>query len=224
MKTIAYVDGFNFFYACCKGTPHKWINLLRVVQLALPNHNIVKVYYFTAKVKAKPYDPSKLERQRQYWRALATVPEIEIVYGHYSENIRVMQKAEHKWIKATKKWLCRWPRLRPYMAPGLVKVIKAEEKRSDVNLATRLIIGACDDAFECAAVLSNDSDLLEPIRQVRGKFKKTVGLLCARDKPSKDLNGHVDFFRYLDPSDLKKALFDDTMTDAKGKFTKPTGW
>ena len=159
-----------------------------------------------------------------YWRALETIPEIEIIHGHYNEFVRVMHRAEHRWIKAAKTWLCRWPKLRPHLMPASVRVIKAEEKRSDVNLATRLLIDAFDDSFDCAAVLTNDSDLLEPIRQVRKKFKKCVGLLCARDRPSKDLNGHVDFFRYLDPATLKQSLFDPVLKDAKGEFHKPAGW
>jgi hypothetical protein len=47
---------------------------------------------------------------------------------------------------------------------GLVKVVKNEEKGSDVNLATCLLIDAFDKAFDAAVVITNDSDLAEPIR------------------------------------------------------------
>jgi hypothetical protein len=55
----------------------------------------------------------------------------------------------------------------PPTPPTLVKVVKIEEKGSDVNLATRLLIDAFDRAFDAAVVITNDSDLAEPIRQVR---------------------------------------------------------
>ena len=59
----------------------------------------------------------------------------------------------------------------PPTQPTLVKVIKIEEKGSDVNLATWLLIDAFDKAFDAAVVLTNDSDLAEPIRQVRQKLR-----------------------------------------------------
>ena len=42
-----------------------------------------------------------------------------------------------------------------------VEVIKTEEKGSDVNLAVHLLNDAWLDRYECAVVVSNDSDLAE---------------------------------------------------------------
>ena len=52
----------------------------------------------------------------------------------------------------------------PY--PVVAKVWKTEEKGSDVNLASHLVYDACQGSFDVAAVLSNDTDLVEPIRIV----------------------------------------------------------
>ena len=30
MDTIVYIDGFNLYYRALKGTPYKWLNLLRI--------------------------------------------------------------------------------------------------------------------------------------------------------------------------------------------------
>lgn len=225
LRTIVYVDGYNFYYSCCKGTAYRWINLKLLSEAVLGEPYIVsKVYYFTARVKSPPWDPGKRQRQFLYWRALRTVSEIEIVEGHYQEPKRVMLKVEYRWKRSLKNWLCRWPRLRRYMVPPHVRVIKAEEKRSDVNLSTQLLLDAFDNSFDCAAVVSNDSDLVQPIRRVRTKFGKCVGLICARDRPSKDLNGHVDFFRYINPPMLKAALFPEAMSDPEGPFSMPSEW
>ena len=40
-----------------------------------------------------------------------------------------------------------------------LRVMKTEEKGSDVNLATHLLVDAFDDAFNIAVIISNDSDL-----------------------------------------------------------------
>ena len=189
-----------------------------------PGFDVIKVNYFTAAIKSKPWDPGKRTRQYVYWRALRTVPNLEIIEGHYQEPKRYMFKVEPSLLRKFKNHLCRWDSLRNLMQPPMVQIIKAEEKRSDVNLATQMLVDACDNAFDCAAVVSNDSDLLAPISQVRKKFKKKVSLICFRDKPSKDLNGHVDFYRYLNPPMLSGALFPQTLVDATGEFHKPQSW
>jgi len=35
LKAIVYVDGFNLFYGCLKGTPHKWLDLLSLFEKVL---------------------------------------------------------------------------------------------------------------------------------------------------------------------------------------------
>src|SRR5215831_3668847 len=65
----------------------------------------------------------------------------------------------------------------PQRLPHLVKVEKAEEKGSDVNLATHLVRDAFLNEFDVAVVITNDTDLIEPIKVVRttatsNSFKK----------------------------------------------------
>lgn len=28
LRTRIYIDGYNFYYGCLRGTPHKWLDLL----------------------------------------------------------------------------------------------------------------------------------------------------------------------------------------------------
>ena len=49
----------------------------------------------------------------------------------------------------------------------MVRVVKTEEKGSDVNLACHLVADAFEKKCDAAFVISNDSDLLEPIRIAR---------------------------------------------------------
>jgi hypothetical protein len=61
--------------------------------------------------------------------------------------------------------------------------IKTEEKGSDVNLATHLLHDPHMDRFDVAVVISNDSDLLEPIKIARQDLKKEGGL-APSDRPT----------------------------------------
>lgn len=57
MRTIAYVDGYNLYYGCLKGSPHLWLDVDRPVRGILhvqdPMSEVQRVKYFTAYIKAR---------------------------------------------------------------------------------------------------------------------------------------------------------------------------
>jgi hypothetical protein len=114
-----------------------------------------------------------------------------------------------------------------------VKVVKIEEKGSDVNLATRLLIDAFDRVFDAAVVITNDSDVAEAIRQVRRIFGYRVMILhsCSRPGrgPSIESRKAVGVRGGSKPlvveeTNLAASQFPPTMTDAHGTFHKPATW
>jgi uncharacterized LabA/DUF88 family protein len=60
----------------------------------------------------------------------------------------------------------------------LADVHSMEEKGSDVNLAVHLLNDAWKNAFDAAVVISNDTDLIEPIRMVTQERNKIVFVAC----------------------------------------------
>ena len=107
---------------------------------------------------------------------------------------------------------------------GYVKVVKTEEKGSDVNLATHLLLDGFRNEYELAVIVSNDSDLLLPIRVVTEQFSKPVGLLNPQKDPSVKLIPHVMFVKNIRANVLKNSLFPDAMSDKNGQFSKPADW
>ena len=105
-----------------------------------------------------------------------------------------------------------------------VQVIKTEEKGSDVNLATHLLHDAHMGRFEVALELSNDSDLLEPIKIVREQLGKKIGILNPQKNPSRALLPHIDFIKQIRAGALAAAQLPATLSDATGTFTKPSAW
>ncbi|HET6534549.1 MAG TPA: NYN domain-containing protein [Sphingomicrobium sp.] len=209
MRTRVYIDGYNLYYACLKGSPHKWLDLYALCRALLPRNQIDMVRYFTAKVSARPHDPDQPQRQQTYFRALATIPEVTIHLGHFLTHEVTMPDA--------RAW--NGGRYRP------VRVMKTEEKGSDVNLATHLLMDAFDDAFEVAVIVSNDSDLKEPIAQVRRRFGKRIGLLVPRTiNVSRALQPLADFVKRFGPTALANAQFANSLSDAVGTFRKPSRW
>lgn len=104
------------------------------------------------------------------------------------------------------------------------RVVKTEEKGSDVNLATLLLVDAFDDLFDCAVIVSNDSDLKEPIAQVKQRFGKAIGILNPQQRASRALVPLADFIKPIRYTALANAQFPALLTDGGGPIRKPTRW
>ena len=64
MRTYVYFDGFNLYYGALKGTPYKWLNLVKLSNSLLPpQYTVNKIHYFTARVSgAVDPDAPKMTR------------------------------------------------------------------------------------------------------------------------------------------------------------------
>ena len=208
MRTYVYVDGFNLYYGAVKGTPYKWLNILKLCQLLLPKNQILKIKYFTALVTARPGDPDQPNRQQIYLRALRTIPKLEIIYGHFLEHEVMMPVADS-----------------PPGSPRTMRVIKTEEKGSDVNIAAHMINDGHKSRYQVAILLSNDSDLVEPVKIVRNELKLPVGVLNPRPaSPSHELRKYATFVKPIRKGVLAASQFPLTLTDKTGAFHKPSIW
>jgi len=59
---------------------------------------------------------------------------------------------------------------------------------------------------------------------VRGELGKRVGILNPHPRPSRALLPHIDFIKPIRAGVLQASQFPPTLTDARGRFTKPVGW
>lgn len=208
MRTIVYIDGFNLYYGAVKGTTYKWLDILRLCQYLLPKNEIIKIKYFTALVTARPNDPDQPNRQLLYLRAIQTIPNLEIIYGHFLEHEIMMPVAN------------------PLPGgPKYVRVIKTEEKGSDVNIAAHLVNDGHNGRYQVAVIVSNDSDLVEPVKIVRQELKLPVGVLNPiPDHPSHELRKYATFVKPIRKGVLSVSQFPARMKDSAGKFYKPPAW
>jgi uncharacterized LabA/DUF88 family protein len=216
MRAAVYVDGFNLYYIRLKGQRYfRWLNLKALADgiLKAP-HNVGEVNYYTAHVSHKE-DPGAPGRQRSYLNALATVPEIKVHFGNflYSEKWVALIKPPR-----TRPENYRWPP--PW--PDLVWIGKTEEKGSDVNLASHLVRDALMNRFDVGVVLSNDTDLVEPIRIAVREARKSVILLSPlhpnpkldpttgrKPSPAKSLRDVSSSVLHIHNGHLRRAQFPD---------------
>ena len=112
----------------------------------------------------------------------------------------------------------------PRSGPRTVQVIDTEEKGSDVNLASYLLLDGFDDEYEMAVVISNDSDFVLPIRMARTRLRKQVGVFDPSGRRSFELYEAASWYRPLRRGPLNASLFPDTLSDGQCTITKPAGW
>ncbi len=105
-----------------------------------------------------------------------------------------------------------------------VRVIKTEEKGSDVNLATHFLHDAHMGRYDIGVVVSNDSDLLEPIRIVREQLGRKVEILNPHPRPSRALLPHIDFIKQIRAGALRASQLSPVLNDVHGTFSKPEFW
>lgn len=207
VATYVYIDGFNLFYGCLKGSAYKWLDLEALCRRLLPSDDIQRIRYFTAIVEARDDDPQKPQRQQTYLRALRTLPTVSVHLGHFLSRPTRLPLANP-----------------PTNGPRTAKVIRTEEKGSDVNLASLLLADGFNGRYDTAVVITNDSDLKLPIEIVMDDLGRKVGIVNPHKahKRSRVLQG--TFFKQLRVSAVRQSQLPVTLTDAQGPFTRPSVW
>jgi len=219
LRANVYFDGFNFYFGCFKNasrpewSSYKWLDLASFVSKIYPHYDIHWIRYFTAEVIEDPSDPNQLLRQQTYIRALETIPNLSIHKGRHYRTAKWKVLAD----PSSKQPVALVPLTK-------VKVLVDEEKGSDVKLASYLLADGYDDAYDVAIVVSNDSDLAEPIELVRTRLNKRVSLLNPRNKTAFDLLHIADDYRNVRLGPIKSSQFPHQLNDAFGTVTIPEGW
>ena len=164
MKTNVYIDAGNLYYGLLRDDQSaKWLDPLALARtLIRKDHVLGSVKFYTARVRTYPYDAKAIERQRIYLRALSEISGLEIVEGFYNRN--------KVWMPAVSSE-CRNCN---EATNGRVHVVKLEEKRTDVNIATDMLYDVFTSDIDAVALISGDSDFIAPLELIRRKFGKQV--------------------------------------------------
>lgn len=211
-----YIDGFNLFYRALKGTPHKWLDLHALCVAALPKDcEITAVKYYTARVSGR-INPTSPKDQHAYLSALRSIQCLSAHFGSF-------QVTEKNSYLATPLTFQPNSVQHAHPVPRFARVVKTEEKGSDVNLGVHLVRDAFIGAFDQAAILTNDTDLVEPIRIVTVEAKLPVILLTPVDKPAHDLKKLASSVRHIRPY-VGACQFPNAVEVGNKTILKPAGW
>lgn len=206
IRVCCYIDGFNLYHAlddmnrAQRGALRhlKWLNLRSLMNCFIdPNvHEVREVNYFSAYMS---WDAGREARHRAYVRALQHY-DVTPIMGQFKK----------------KDCYCKNCRS-TYSA--------REEKESDVNIATHLISDAYEDKLDQAFLVTNDSDLLGPIRLFRARFKTKKLKIIAPPfrRHSKELWAHATHRAKILQSHLEACELPEMAFSENGStiFTRP---
>ena len=255
-RVALYVDGFNLFYAL-RAAKAKWLNLGALCDRISGKVGTVEhIKYFTAHVDGDG-DQGRPMRQQAYIRAISTDERVSVCLGSFMRK-RIDRPVErllianstlflpdttnpippglHRVVLANgvEKYLSVHDRafleeVKP-RNPVYARVLTREEKGSDVNLAVTMLNDAWRDECDTAIVLSNDSDLCEPIRIVCNELRKKVVIGYVpqdpkRIKVSDRLKVVASGVFHVKWPMLRRNQFPEKVTTRTGNVvTKPESW
>ncbi len=151
-RVIVYIDGFNLYFGMVNAGIEncKWLNIKALIDSYIThNQELVEIKYFTSRITNQP---SKQKRQNSYLEALETTG-INLIYGLYKAKEIECHNCGHNWSISN-------------------------EKMTDVNIATHLLLDAFNDRFDTAILISGDSDLVPPIKAIHNQFNIKKPLVC----------------------------------------------
>ena len=204
MRVAAYIDGFNLYYGLRdKGWKcHYWLDMPRLIKLLLkPGQQLTACHYFTARISGNDHGHQDQKRQSIWLDAIYAHGGVEIHYGKYLVKRRQCRQCNH---------VFRQP----------------EEKMTDVNIATKLLVDAFQDNFDTAIVVSGDSDLVPPIMAIRKHLPdKRIIVAFPPERFSNHLRRVAHGTIHIGREKLKRAhMPDEIVTDGGYVLRRPDNW
>jgi len=240
-----YVDGYNVYYGarglCGRGTPGwRWLDVRALAQRLVAGVQgwstaaVDRIVYCTAVIDAAS-NPSGFVDQDIYLKALMASSSVDFIeFGTYVSRVKTAPIAVRAASRRGGPQIVKsaWPIMikdgqgNPVPdAQFMVSFAHREEKGSDVNVASHLLVDVLTSRVDAALVISNDSDLKFPVSYARTKVpvgtvnpskKYLAGAL--KGLPTDGVGGH--WWRQLTAPDLLACQLHDPV----GTLAKPVGW
>jgi len=199
-RVSVYIDGFNLYFGMIEaGFNHcKWLDVEKLVKSYLTsNQELINIKFFTSRIS---HNPQKQKRQNAYLEAIETT-NVKIIYGLYKAKNIECENCGHNWLVSN-------------------------EKMTDVNIATHIIIDAYQDKYDTAILISGDSDLVPPIKAVHENFStKSVSVFFPPCRHNNTVAGAAKGSQIIGRKKLVDNQFENEILKQDGFILqKPKEW
>lgn len=243
MKIGVYVDGYNLYYGgrgiCGRGqSGWRWLDIRSMARDVISAQSgwqaplDLRVVYCTARIRGRG-NVSGQRDQDVYLRALQRHGAVDVIeFGTYVERISRSPLAtpdrRGRPVLATAQWPVVVKDASGTDVPNatfIASVARREEKGSDVNVATHLLVDVLNGNVDAAVVVSNDSDLKTPIEIARtqvpvGLVNPTKGYPAGALNASPTIGAGGHWWYQLTATDFTTAQMPPTV----GQLSRPNGW
>jgi len=234
LRTRIYVDGYNLYYGCLKGSSDKWLDLLALFEKILASTLLpppfdkseviladVAIKYFTAPILAKAAKAEdSVSSQSRYHSAIVNHlnGRLELIEGYYALDSVSVTAVDQSDVSKP-----------PRECTEKVEVWKLEEKQSDVNLAVHALYDALTEEVDHVVMVTNDTDLVPVAKMIKEKTGVILGLIVpTRDRirgPNTGLQDYADWCRsYITNDELSESQMPRVVIGKRKPTLKPLSW
>lgn len=215
-RAIVYIDGFNLYHGLKQkhGKKYMWLNIEEFSRNITPAHaSLHKTKYFTSRLRGSSTAPEKLQRQAQFLRAVQSLhPRVLTIEGTY-QSFQSHCKHCNNLIHCP---YCGSPHVKP------------NEKKTDVNIATSMLVDAFEDNCDIQILVSGDSDYEFTLMELRRLFpQKEIIVAFPPMRRNNRLEGKDKCNTSFDiPEDafIHSQFTDRILVSGKKPIEKPVEW
>lgn len=175
-----------------------------------------------------PPTPSRVGREAAERRPLAFSARTYVFVDGFNLYHGCLQHTEFKWLDlgklATRLLPSGFELKRVFYYAARVRGFPHDPdapRRQEIYLR---LLHTFRQECDAALIVSNDSDLLEPLRIVRRELGMPVGVASPYPRASRTLLREASFFRSIRPGVLRASRFPPRLVDAVGTIRKPAAW
>ena len=231
LRTRVYIDGYNLYYGCLKGTALKWLDVQELFRIILPtilyeqngtqklsSLDPLTIKYFTAPIlKNFARGADSVPSQVNYHQALKSHlgSGLKIIKGYFdTKKVRA-----HLYVKGQSA-----------RDSELKEIWKIEEKQSDVALALHAYSDVTKGEVDQVVLVTNDTDHVPTLKMLRDHTTAVVGLVVPIPKhgvrrPNKSLTELAHWTRNcITEGELKQAQLPSPIRLENRVIHKPISW
>lgn len=211
IRTAFLIDGFNLYHSVRRagrelnGATTKWLDIHSLCKSYLyvlgPTHRIERIFYFSALAKhLEATNPDVTKRHRDFIKCLEST-------GIVVELARFKEK--EIWCPFCNQ-----------------RIVRHEEKETDVAISVKLMELFCLDLCDTAILMTGDTDVAPAVRTAKRLFpKKQIGFAFPYGRKDKELAQIADVhFNIKKQRYIAHQFLDPVVLPSGQIIMKPSTW
>ncbi len=204
-RVTGFIDGFNLYHSIDDQiiplphfTQYKWLNVIKLIKRFMPSEDtLTDVYFFSAITE---WEVERARRHKIYLQALQNSG-VKLILGKFKKKIKRCKN-------------CNFESVFPV------------EKKTDVNIAVRIMGAAFKNRFDKCYLVSGDTDLAPVLAEIKLLFSdKIIGVISPMGRENGALKRIAHIHGAISEEILKDSMFENPLIiPEKPQLECPIEW